>query len=411
MRKTAISTDCDDAPLLGLRVVEFGQFIAVPAAAQWLAALGADVIKVETPAGDPGRSSGWTFDEWGPMFAAYNRGKRSVVLNLREEHDRRRAFQLATGADVFLQNARPGAMERSGLGPDALLAHSPRLVYGSVSGFGDDGPEKTRPGFDIAAQAESGMMSMNGKPEDDPTRVGFTVVDVMASHALTAGVLAALVRRGITGTGGRVDVSLIDVAVESLNCQLAEFALTGQMPLRSGNGQPTQAPAADVFATADGRQLVVSAWVQEHFVRLCGCLGQPELARDPRFIDNSARVRNRAELRAALGRVISTLTSGELIGRLSEAGVVNGIVRTLADLLRSPEVTEQLFVDVGAPGRPPIRVAGLPLKLDRRPRTGGLLPGLGEHTEEVLMALANCAGPSAIWPNRRVGDLWDLPHL
>ncbi|HSW17448.1 MAG TPA: CoA transferase [Ramlibacter sp.] len=381
------SQNAADPPLKGLRVVEFGQFVAVPAAGQTLADLGADVIKIEPPAGDAARFSAWQADDCGPMFSSCNRGKRSVVLNLRDARAREQAFELAAGADVVLQNARPRVMDKMGLGADALMTRSPRLIYGSVSGFGENDPQQGRPGFDIAAQAESGMMSLNGNPQDEPMRVGFTVVDVMAAHALATGVLAALVRRGLSGRGGRIDVSLIDVAVEALNYPLAEYALTGQMPVRTGNGQPMFAPAADVFATADGLQLVLSAYVQEHFVRLCACIDRPDLVGNPRFVDNSARVRNRAALRAELGAIIAARNSAQLSAQLTEAGVVNGVVRTLADLLRTPEVTSSLFVDVAAPGREPIRLPGLPLVLDRQRRCGGRLPGLGEHTQEVLAGL------------------------
>ena len=186
-------------PLQGIRVVEFGQYIAVPAAAQMLCDLGADVIKIESEGGDAARHVGWTRDDFGPMFSAYNRGKRSVVLDLRSEGGRRNAEALACSADVVLQNARPGTMDRQGLGAESLMASSPRLVYGQVSGFGQSGPASLRPGFDIAAQAESGMMSLNGDADRDPTRVGFTVVDILAAQVLANGVLAALLRRSLSG--------------------------------------------------------------------------------------------------------------------------------------------------------------------------------------------------------------------
>jgi crotonobetainyl-CoA:carnitine CoA-transferase CaiB-like acyl-CoA transferase len=181
----AVNQPSDDAPLKGLRVVEFGQFIAAPAAGQMLADLGADVIKIEPPTGDAARTVGWAQDAYGPMFTAYNRGKRSVVLDLRNEAARTQAVKLTTVADVVLQNARPGAMNKLGLGAAALMALAPRLVYGQVSGFGQEGTASIRAGFDIAAQAESGMMSLNGEMGGEPVRVGFTVVDVMAAQILT----------------------------------------------------------------------------------------------------------------------------------------------------------------------------------------------------------------------------------
>lgn len=257
----------DARPLAGLRVLDFGQYIAAPAAAQKLADLGADVIKIEPPGGDASRKLGWTQDDAGPMFAAYNRGKRSVLLNLREARDQDLARALVAEADVLLHNARHGAMERLGLGHVEMLALNPRLVYGAVSGFSPEGPMADRPGYDIAGQAESGMMSLNGDSQSDPTRVGFAVVDVMAAQSLATGVLAALVRRGVRGQGALVEVSLIDVALEALSYPWAEYRRSGQVPQRCGNGQPNVAPAADVLSTADG-QMVISAYMPEHFARL-----------------------------------------------------------------------------------------------------------------------------------------------
>ncbi len=384
-----VRTIDEDAPLKGLRVVEFGQFIAAPAAAQTLADLGADVIKVEPPAGDAARAVGWTRDAYGPMFTAYNRSKRSVVLDLRSEKDRGLARKLACTADVLLHNTRPGVMDKAGLSSAILMKLAPRLIYGQVSGFGQTGPASVRPGFDIAAQAESGMMSLNGPRDGDPTRVGFTAVDSMAAHALTTGVLAALVRRSVNGRGSLVDVSLIDVAVEALTNAWAEYRLSGVLPLRCGNGQPNAAPAADVITTADG-MVVVSAYTQEHFPRLCAAIGRPGLASDHRFAENASRVVNRAALRAELSAAMSHMTSDALCDLLTQAGVVVGAVRTMAEVRPGKAgVSSDLFVEVGAAGRDAIYIPGMPIKIDGASRRGGQLPALGQHTAEVFAELLN----------------------
>jgi crotonobetainyl-CoA:carnitine CoA-transferase CaiB-like acyl-CoA transferase len=376
-----------DAPLNGIRVVEFGQFIAVPAAAQVLADLGADVIKVESPTGDAARQVGWTKDGAGPMFSAYNRGKRSVVLDLRSPDDQDRAVKLATRADIVLQNARPGAMEKLGLGPSRLLGLAPSLVYGQVSGFGQNGTASIRPGFDIAAQAESGMMSLNGEASRDPVRVGFTVVDILAGQTLTTGVLAALIRRGITGRGGLVDLSLIDVAVAALSNAWAEYRLTGVMPLRRGNGQPTVAPAADVVDTQDG-QVVLSAYTEDHFSKLCLAIGHPELAKDPSFSTNKARVTNRAKLMELLSGALRGMSSDALCDLLAKGGVVAGAIRTMDQIQPGRAgVASDLFVQVASAGRESISIPGLPLNLQGIRREAGRLPALGEHTDEVLAGL------------------------
>ena len=370
-------------------MVEFGQYIAAPAAAQMLGDLGADVIKVESTAGDAARYVGWADDAYGPMFSAYNRGKRSVVLDLRSEAGRQQALALACSADVVLQNARPGTMERQGLGAERLMAMAPRLVYGQVSGFGQQGTASMRPGFDIAAQAESGMMSLNGDADRDPTRVGFTVVDVMASQVLSNGVLAALVRRGVTGRGGLVDVSLIDVAVSAMANAWTEYHLTGRMPRRQGNIQPNAAPAADVVRTADG-MIVVSAYTQDHFAKLCTAIGKPELALDPRFLESAGRVENRPALMDVLSHAMSHMTSGQVCDLLTSAGVVAGAIRTMAEVKAGQAgVSSDLFVEVTAPDRVPIRAPSLPMSLCGVERRAGRLPALGEHTQEVLSTL-NC---------------------
>ncbi len=376
-----------DLPLQGLRVIEFGQFIAVPAAAQVLADLGAEVIKVESPAGDAARQSGWAKDAAGPMFSAYNRGKKSVVLDLRSEQDRDKALKLATRADVVLQNARPGSMEKLGLGLDRLLAMAPSLVYGQVSGFGQQGASSIRPGFDIAAQAESGMMSLNGEAGRDPVRVGFTVVDVLAGQTLATGVMAALIRRGVTGRGGRVDISLIDVAVAAIANAWAEYRLTQVMPSRKGNGQPTMAPAADVLKTRDGL-VVLSAYTEDHFSKLCQIIGKPELTSDPRFSSNKERVHHRELLMQTLESALRDMSSDALCDLLAKGGVVAGAVRTLAQVEPGRAgVSKDLFVETFYSGRQAIFIPGLPMNLDGVQRMAGHLPALGEHTDEVLAAL------------------------
>jgi crotonobetainyl-CoA:carnitine CoA-transferase CaiB-like acyl-CoA transferase len=374
-------------PLSGLRVIEFGQCIAVPAAAQVLADLGADVIKIEAPSGDPARHSGWTSDLAGPMFTAYNRGKRSVVLDLRSELGRDNALKLALSADVVLQNARPASMEKQGLGSARLLALAPRLVYGQVSGFGRSGLASTRPGLDIAAQAESGMMSLNGESGRDPLRVGFTVVDTLASQTLTNGVLAALLRRVRTGKGGLVDVSLIDVAVASISNAWAEYRLSDVMPLRKGNGQPSMAPAADVLNTQDG-QVVLSAYTQDHFSKLCQVIGKPELIMDPRFSNNQARVKHRVELLQILGDLLKKMPSETFCELLNQGGVVAGVVRNMAQVKPGQAgVSDDLFVEVVSGQRKAVFIPGLPMNLDGFCRVPGRLPDLGEHTDEVLSEL------------------------
>ena len=383
---SAINSVPNDAPLAGVRVIEFGQYIAVPAAGQSLADLGAEVIKIEPSAGDAARQLGWTDDDCGPMFTAYNRGKRSVVLDLRSDAGSAAALKLVASADIVLQNMRPGAMHKLGLSAEQLMSQFPRLIYGQVSGFGQRGPASLRAGLDIAAQAESGMMSLNGEAGRDPVRVGFTAVDILTAQSLTSGVLAALFRRSVNGCGALINLSLIDIAVASLANAWAEYRMFNKVPLRRGNGQPTVAPAAEVVATSDG-MVVVSAYTEEHFPRLCNAIGSPELAQDARFATNRARVENRAALLAALNTAFNHHSTHAVCELLSNAGVVVGAIRTMDQIRAGQEgVSKDLFVGAQAGERAPADIPGVVLIDDYKHRPGRV-PSLGEHTRQVLSEL------------------------
>lgn len=381
-------------PLDGLRVIEFGQFIAVPAAGQALSDLGADVIKVESPGGDPSRRAAWPHDDIGPMFSAFNRGKRSAVLDLASEEGRSAAFELAMTADIVLQNARPGAMARAGISPEQLRAAAPRLIVATVAGFSAGTVFESRPGFDIAAQAESGIMSINGSEDGPPTRVGYPIIDVMASHAVTNAVLAAIIRRDRTGIGASIEISLMDVATTSMAYQWAEFTLTGQLPMRSGNKYRTTAPSADLVATADGA-IVLSAYLDEHFVRFAAAIGRPGLASDPRFSTNAARVANRPAMLVELAAAFAAFKSDELCAILSKAGVVAGAVRNFDEVRTKPNgISPSLFQTLQSPSKGPFDVPGNPIRIDGAALAGTKLASLGEHTDEVLAE----AGAMALSP-------------
>ena len=385
-RMIQTSSATQPAPLQGIRVVEFGQFIAGPAAAQALCDLGAEVVKVEPEGGDAARTVAWSHDDRGPLFAPFNRGKRSIVLDLAGP-GREAAFALASQADVVISNARPGAMERAGLSADALRASNPRLIVASLAGYAPGTAFATRPGFDIGAQAESGMMSLNGESDRPPARVGFMLVDMMSAHAVTTAVLGALVRRGVTGTGATISVSLLDVAVESMVYNWAEYALKGQLPVRRGSGQPHVAPGADIIATADG-SVVVSAYVDSHFARLTSSIGRPGLAQDPRFSSNAARVANREAMLTELAAVFSQYTTADICDRLGAAGIVVAAVRTFDKVRTDPNgVSPDLFVELKSPSKGTFEVPARPYAMDGLPPPPTRLPALGEDTEAILREL------------------------
>ena len=379
-----MSALADTRPLAGIRVVEFGQFIAVPGAAMLLADMGADVIKVESPEGDSARRSA-SLGLQSPMYVGYNRNKRGIAIDLRSEDGRAVARELALGADVVLQNARAGTLERLGLGAAALRAVKPELIYASVSGFGLAGPSRARPGLDIAAQAESGMMSITGESGGGPLKVGFAVVDAATALALCSAITAALLRRFRTGVGETIETSLLQVAVQLQTQIWSEFQHTGKTPARVGNRQPMAAPAADLIPVSDGF-LVISAYLETHFRRLCEAIGRPALADDPRFATNAARVANRASLLPEIAAGLSHLTGEAAREKLESHGVVVGIVRAYPQVLKSADVlAEGLFQPVDNGEGRAIALPGLPFQLADTPLPPATpVPRIGQHSVAIL---------------------------
>ena len=356
----------DDLPLSGITVVDFGQYIAAPGAAQTLADLGADVLKIEGPGGDQARGIG-VYGE--AIMRAYNRRKKSIVLDLKAEDDLRHARALIARADVVIHNLRPGVMEKLGLSADEIRELNPTVILAAVSGFGTDGPSRRRPGLDIAAQAETGMMSVTGEADGDPQRVGFPLVDHATSYVVTQAVLAALFRRERTGLGDDIDVSLLDVAIDLQCVNWGEYSLTGVAPHRRGNGQPTAAPAADIFPTADG-SIVVSAYTEQRFTQLCDLAGRPDLPKDPRFADNPARVAHRGELLAALTPFFAGLDTEAALTALTSVGIVAGAVRTYDQVPSAPDVIASgIFTTGSTADGHTYSIPGLPYRSRSTPRT------------------------------------------
>jgi crotonobetainyl-CoA:carnitine CoA-transferase CaiB-like acyl-CoA transferase len=282
---------------------------------------------------------------------------------------------------------RPGVVDRLGLGPDEVRRANPAIVYLSITGYGvDAGPD--RPGFDIAAQAESGMMSVTGEPDRDPQRVGFTVVDSATAYAATNAVLAALFRRERTGEGAVIDTSLLEVAIHLQGANWVHYFTTGEPPARTGNGQPWLAPAAEVIAVEDG-QLVLSAYTAAHWARLCAALGRPELVEDPRFADNDARVAHRAELIATLTAALRGLGRAEAVRRLGGAGIVVGAIRDYAQVAAGEDAARLgSFPTATGGGTGSYRHAAAPYTFRGRPRGAGRsAPAVGEHSRAVLRRL------------------------
>ncbi|MDO8772112.1 MAG: CoA transferase [Burkholderiaceae bacterium] len=375
-------------PLAGVSVVEFGQFIAGPGATQILADLGADVIKIESPNGDNGRRFGVSEASRGRsgLFMAYNRGKRSIVVDMRQPEGVSIARDLALKADVVVQNTRAGVMEALGLDAGSLRKEKAALIYASISGFGAFGPSRQRPGLDIAAQAESGMMSITGEQGGLPLKAGFPVADVSTANAVANAILAALFRLARTGHGETIETSLLAVAI-TMQAQIwAEYQCSGKLPVRSGNAQPLVAPAADLIAVQDGH-IVISAYLDEHWIRLCKAIDQPELATDPRFACNNDRVRNRSALIGVLQQALGHHTGEAARARLERNDVVVGVVRDYPQVLASADVrASAVFQPVNDGQGGELMLPALPFHLADASCGGSVpvVPGLGEHTADVL---------------------------
>ncbi|WP_269939696.1 CaiB/BaiF CoA transferase family protein [Arthrobacter sp. HY1533] len=384
-----MSTPVTPLPLDGVRVVDFGQFIAAPAATQLLADLGADVIKVEARTGDSARSIGVHGQA---MVNAFNRGKRSIALDLKNPEGLRVAKELVARADIVIQNLRPGVMETFGLGGADVLEEHPHLVYASITAWGATGPSRLRPGLDITAQAESGIMHMTGDPDGEPQKVGCQIIDAATAYAAATAVLGAYINRLRTGRGEVIETSLLEVATHVQAPMLGAYFATGVEPRRLGNGQPTVAPAADVMTTSDGA-FIVSAYSEPHFARLCTLIGRTDMVQDERFSSNAARVANKAALLNELRFEFGKFTTSEALALLTENGVVAGRISNYGDLAENQDVkaTGILIKTTGPLGE--IETVGAPWQFaSAGPRSTSGAPALGEHTEEVLAELGFSAG-------------------
>jgi len=384
------------APLTGLRVVELARILAGPWIGQTLADLGATVIKVESPEGDDTR-------KWGPPWvegadgeridAAYfhccNRGKRSVVADFNEPRDLDMVRRLIADADVVIENFKTGGLSKYGLDYPTLAAEHPRLVYCSVTGFGQTGPYAERAGYDAMIQGMGGIMSLTGAPDGEPQKIGVAFADIFTGVYGVIAVQAALAERERTGRGQQVDLALLDVMVGVLANQAMNYLVSGEVPRRYGNAHPNIVPY-QVFAVADGH-IMLAVGNDGQYQRLCAILDAPALANDPRYSTNEGRVTHRGELVPALGAFLARRHRDELLAALAEKAVPAGPINTVSDVFADPQVVARgLVLSLPAPGvagghlpgiRTPIVFSSSQLALGRP------APRLGEHTEQVRREL------------------------
>jgi crotonobetainyl-CoA:carnitine CoA-transferase CaiB-like acyl-CoA transferase len=373
-----------EAPLNGIRVIELARILAGPWAGQTLADLGADVIKVEAPEGDDTR-------RWGPPFieaegettAAYfhatNRGKRSITCDFRSPEGQETVRRLVADADVVIENFKVGGLVKYGLDYASLRKVNPRLIYCSITGFGQDGPYAQRAGYDFIIQGMSGLMSVTGPADGQPQKVGVAVTDVFTGVYAATAILAALVQRGRTGEGQMIDMALLDVATSIMANQAMNYLASGKAPGLMGNAHPNLAPYA-VFDCKDG-WLILATGNDGQYQRLCGILGLEAMATAPEFLTNADRVTNRAILTQRLTEATRRWTKADLLAACEGAGVPAGPINDMAEVFADPQVIARglQIAPGGLPGvRSPMRFSAADLALERP------APRLGQHQDEVL---------------------------
>lgn len=371
-------------PLSGVRVIDMSRWIAGPHAALILGDLGADVVKVESPGGDPSRLSGPHVHGESTYFMALNRSKRGVVVDTRSEAGIALLIRLLTQADILIENFRPGTLAAMGLGAERLAEINPRLVTVSVSGYGQTGPQAGDGCFDSVAQAVSGLQSVTGAPGEAPSRAGFYVADYAAALHAALGAVVALFARTRTDRGQAIDISLVESLLSMSATFVPGYTAAGVEPTRQGNRSIHAAPA-DVFETADGF-VQLSASTNALFVALATAMGRPEMLSDPRFATNALRLENVGSLTDEIRRWTRAQTSEELVAALREARVPAGKVQTVADVVRNPQLrAREYFVEIDHPVAGPVEFAGPVLRMAGAPASGlRPSPGLGEHTGDVL---------------------------
>ena len=381
-------------PVAGLRVLELARILAGPWAGQILADLGADVIKVER------RGTGDDTRGWGPPFveatdgghlgAAYfhatNRGKRSIELDFEREQDRRIVRKLAARSDVLIENFKVGGLAKFGLDYASLSKENPRLIYCSVTGFGQTGPSAPRAGYDLMAQGMGGIMDLTGTPDGEPQRAGVPVADIFTGIYSVIGILAALIERDRTGRGCLVDTALLDSQVGVLANQALNYLVSGKVPERLGNAHPNIVPY-QVFPVADGH-IIIATGNDNQFAKLCAVLGEAQIAQEPHWLANSDRLANRDSLVARLSDLTRKWQRAELLARLEAVQVPAGPINSLDQVFADPQVRHRgMRIDPPSaaakggriPGvRTPITLAGQPMVAERSS------PRLGEHSAEIL---------------------------
>ncbi len=368
-------------PLAGLKVVELARVLAGPLAGQTLADLGADVIKIESPQGDDTRQWGPPFvDHDGEKSAAYfhccNRGKKSVVIDFRTVEGQAQVRQLVADADILIENFKVGGLAKYGLSYETLSALNPRLIYCSITGFGQDGPYAKRAGYDYIIQGMSGLMSVTGEPDGQPQKVGVAVTDLFTGIYASTGILAAVLQRQVTGKGQHIDMALLDVATAIMSNQAMNYLVTDKAPPRMGNAHPNIVPY-QVFDCADGH-IIVASGNDGQYGHFCTLLGLPELIDHPDYATNAARLSHRDALDTLLTAKTKTWSKLDLLAACEQHGVPAGPINDMAEAFADPQVIyRQMKIDLD--GIPTVRLPISFSDADVSPKTAS--PKLGENQD------------------------------
>ena len=387
-RKKALVGKGSRPPLAGIRVIDLTRVLAGPFCSMSLGDMGAEVIKVEEPGkGDDTR--GWPPFAGGEAtyFMSVNRNKKSLTLNMKAPEGQAILRALIAKADVVLENFRPGTMERLGFGYDVLRKTNPRLIYCSISGFGESGPESSRPGYDLIVQGESGVMDLTGFADGPPVKVGNSIGDLVAGMAAAQGVTLALLSRSKSGKGQKVEIGMLDVMASLLTYQAGLYWNAGGRPTRRGNQHPSIVPY-EVFQAQDA-YMTLGVANNSLWERMCRAIGREDLAKDPRFDSEAKRVTNRDVLIPALNAEFGKRPAAEWIARLDKAGVPAGRIKSVAEVCESEHLRARgMFVRLAHPKAGAVTAMGVPIRLWDTP--GGAqaaAPLLGQHTDEILSGL------------------------
>jgi CoA:oxalate CoA-transferase len=372
-------------PLSGVRVIDLTRILSGPFCTMLLGDMGADIVKVEGPGeGDPIRQQGAIVGGLSWYFAAFNRNKRSVALDMRSPEDRRSLDALLARADVLVENFRPGVLAKIGYDEGRLTSINPRLIVASINGFGSTGPYAERPAFDFVVQAMSGFMSVNGTPDGPPLRTGVPITDLVGGLYAAFGVLNALRARDRTGRGQRVEAAMTDGIMSMLAYVASDYLATGELPVRTGNDHPIASPYG-LFTASDG-EIAVAPSTEAILERFLGAIGLGDVLADPRFQTNLLRRANRPALNALINERLRMDSQANWVRRLNEAGVPCGLVQNVAEALNDPQCRHQeMVIEVDHSRHGMVRMLGFPVKLSETPcRVRHPAPELGAHTREVF---------------------------